>query len=212
LRQRKKEQTRRRIAETAQRLFADSGFDRVTVADIAREAEVSEATVYNYFPSKEELFYSGLAAFGTQLVEAVANRPAGQPALAAARAFLLGTGGQLDRIAAGDPDALAAARTTARLIAASPALRAREQQVLAGNADALAAVLAADSDLVLAHAVANAVIGAHRALLDHARRCLLADNPSVTIAADVRAHGERVFALLEQGLRDYAPAPPRPPT
>ena len=43
------------IADAAARLFAERGYERVTVADVAREAEVSEQTVYNYFPGKEQL-------------------------------------------------------------------------------------------------------------------------------------------------------------
>jgi AcrR family transcriptional regulator len=76
-RERKKEQTRQSIAETAWRLFAERGYDRVTVAEIARAAQVAEATVFNYFPTKEDLFYSRLEAFGDQLVEAIGpGRPA----------------------------------------------------------------------------------------------------------------------------------------
>ena len=47
LRVRKKIQTRQRIADAAATLFATKGFDAVTVAEIARLAEVSEQTVYN---------------------------------------------------------------------------------------------------------------------------------------------------------------------
>src|SRR5919202_2665046 len=93
LRERKKEQTRQLIAETAWRLFADRGFDKVTVAEVARQAQVAVATVFNYFPTKEDPFYSRLEAFGEQLVEAVASRPAGEPALAAFRRALMRVGG-----------------------------------------------------------------------------------------------------------------------
>jgi len=95
LRELKKEQTRQLIADTAQRLFAERGFDRVTVAEIAREAQVAEATVFNYFPTKEDLFYGRLEALGARLVDAVAARPAGQPALAAFRLALLAEDGGL---------------------------------------------------------------------------------------------------------------------
>ena len=65
----------------------------MTVAEVARSAEVSEATLFNYFPTKEDLFYSGLEAFGDHLIEAVRNRPAGEPALAAVRSVVLKGGG-----------------------------------------------------------------------------------------------------------------------
>ncbi len=59
LRERKKRQTGALIAGEAHRLFSDRGFDAVTVAEVARAADVSEGTVYNYFPTKEDLFYGG---------------------------------------------------------------------------------------------------------------------------------------------------------
>ena len=78
LRELKKEQTRQLIAGTAWRLFADRGFDKVTVAEIAREAQVAEATVFNYFPSKEDLFYSRFEAFSARLADAVRDRDPGE--------------------------------------------------------------------------------------------------------------------------------------
>jgi AcrR family transcriptional regulator len=57
LRARKKQQTRRVIADTARRLFAERGFEQVTIAEIARAADVSDKTVFNYFPAKEDLYF-----------------------------------------------------------------------------------------------------------------------------------------------------------
>src|SRR5262245_61947837 len=96
LRELKKEQTRQLIAETAWRLFADRGFDDVTVTEIAREAQVAKATVFNYYPTKEDLFFPRLEDFAARTVTAVATRDAGETALAAFRRHLIGTGGLLE--------------------------------------------------------------------------------------------------------------------
>ena len=58
LRERKKRQTREAIAAAAMELFRLRGYDAVTVADVARAADVSEKTVFNYFPTKEDLVFA----------------------------------------------------------------------------------------------------------------------------------------------------------
>src|SRR5580700_4913701 len=77
LRERKKQRTRQLIAETARALFVERGFDAVPVAEVARHADVSEATVFNYFQTKEDLVFQGMQAFETEMLDAVRNRPAG---------------------------------------------------------------------------------------------------------------------------------------
>src|SRR5882724_5969692 len=89
LRERKKQQTRQLIAETARRLFTERGFERVTVAEVARAAEVSEQTVFNYFATKEDLVYWRLGSFEEELLATVREREPGESALAAFRRFLL---------------------------------------------------------------------------------------------------------------------------
>src|SRR5215472_18980700 len=83
MRERKKQRTRQLIRDTAVRLFMERGFDQVTIAEIAREADVSEATVFNHFPAKEDLVYGQMEVFEQELLEAVRDRPPGQSALAA---------------------------------------------------------------------------------------------------------------------------------
>src|ERR1700754_5119358 len=57
LRERKKRQTQEAIAGAAMELFLEHGFDAVTVADVARAADVAEKTVFNHFPTKEDLVF-----------------------------------------------------------------------------------------------------------------------------------------------------------
>lgn len=214
LRDLKKQQTRDRIVETAGRLFAERGFDKVTVADIAREAQVALATVFNYFSSKEDLFYSPLEAFGDRLIEGVRDREPGEPVLAAFRRHLHSSDGLLVRIAAGDAEALQRLRAIDQVIAGSPALRARELQALARTTDRLAQLIAADrgaesGDDVDAAVAANALMGTHRALLDYTRRRILADDNVTELDTDVRKLSARAFDLLEAGLGGYAPKPAR---
>jgi AcrR family transcriptional regulator len=214
LRERKKEQTRQLIAETAWRLFADRGFEQVPVAEVARQAQVAVATVFNYFPTKEDLFYYRLEAFGADLVDAISTRSVGEPVLVAFRRYLLESGGLLAQVEAGDPQALERLRTVNRVTAASPALLAREQQAITHTAGSLATLLAAETgapaDDLRPQIAANALIGVQRALLDYTRRRVLADEEPAGLAADVRRLGERGFALLEHGLGDYATRPTRP--
>jgi AcrR family transcriptional regulator len=208
LRERKKQRTRAHIADTARRLFAERGFDRVTVAEIAREADVAQATVFNYFPTKEDLFYSRLEAFEDELLAAIRDRPAGESVLAAFGGFLLGRGGVLAmETPGGDDVATEQIRTVTRVITESPALLARERQVFDRYADALAAFLAEDTGAepgdVAPRAVANALIGLHRALIDYVRENALAGAPAARIRKGVRAEAERAIALLERGLGKY---------
>jgi len=204
LRERKKRKTRELIAETARQLFAERGFEQVTVTEIAREAEVSPATVFNYFPTKEDLFYSRLEAFEDELLTAIRERAAGQSVLDAFAGFLLGQGGVLTMDA---PEADEQLRTITRIITESPALLARERQVFDRYAQTLAALLAEETgakpDDSVPRVVANALLGLHRALIDQVRREALAGTPVAEIRDGVRAGAERAIAQLTQGLAGY---------
>jgi AcrR family transcriptional regulator len=207
LRERKKQRTRQLLSDTARRLFSERGFEQVSVAEIAREADVSEMTVFNYFPSKEDLVFSGLETFEDQLLTAIRDRPPGQTVIAAFGEFILEPRGLLatnDAAAAGELIAVT------RMIAASPTLLAREQQIFARYTDTLAHLIAIETgsraDDPRPYVVANALIGIHRALISYVRERLDAGaSDRRRLARQARSRGEKALALLSDGLGDYAP-------
>jgi len=203
LRERKKEQTRAAIADAALALFAERGFDAVTVAEVAHAADVSTATVFNYFPTKEDLMYSRFEAFEEELLAAIRERPVGDSVLDAFGRFILersrrGAGSDLGKRVA----------VTARIISDSRALLARERQIVARYADALAALIAdetgASPDDIRPRVAAGALMAVHRSLIDYARRRALSRRGASTLAGDLEAEGRRALALLADGLGDYA--------
>jgi AcrR family transcriptional regulator len=204
LRERKKQQTRQAIAAAAFEMFAERGFDAVTVAAVARRADVSEATVFNYFPTKEDLVYGRLEEFEEALVRTVRDRGAGQSVIAAIGGFLLEQRGLLG---AGDPESHARLVTVNRIIAASPALLARERQIYDRYTRTLAALIAeqrgVDPDDTESWVVANAIIGVHRGLVEYVRRNALAGKTGPGLARRVRAEAERALAVLDRGLAGY---------
>ncbi|MFB6987557.1 TetR/AcrR family transcriptional regulator [Streptomyces sp. NPDC056178] len=80
LRERKKRQTRQHLSDVATGLFLERGFDAVTIAEIARAADVSVNTVYNYFPTKEDLFLDRSRSIVDRLSRYVRGRDKGESA------------------------------------------------------------------------------------------------------------------------------------
>jgi len=207
LRERKKEQTRQLIAETARRLFAERSFERVTVAEIAREADVAEQTVYNYFPTKEDLVYWRLESFEQELLAAIRERAPGVPVLEAFWQWMLRQRGLLDEEPVSEGMA-----SMARVISESAALRAREQQVFERYTESLADLLASDTGAgrgaVEPWVAANAVMGLHRALVIYARGRVLEGARNPELARELRARAEEARAMLAAGLGGYAEKKP----
>jgi AcrR family transcriptional regulator len=206
LRDRKKLRTRVLIAETARRLFAERGFEAVSVAEVAREAEVSEATVFNYFPTKEDLVYHGMEAFEDELLDAIRNRHVGMSVLDAFGRFVIQPRGFL---AAEDETAREALLSVTRMIAASPALLARERHILARYTESVAALIrdetAAGPNDLRPWVAASTLVGFHGTLIDYVRRRLLEGAVDVRrLARELRREGEKAIELLRGGLGDYA--------
>ncbi|MFH8408830.1 TetR family transcriptional regulator [Streptomyces sp. NPDC018019] len=193
LRERKKEQTKQRIAAVAWRLFADRGFDAVTVNEIAEAAEVAKATLFTYFPTKESLALQGVGE--DDLAGIVAGRPSGTSALAALRAHYRAFAA--DGTAGLDRDTLV---SRIRVIFDSPTLGNAAGGLLYRQRQALAAVLAEEYGDAAAPLMA-AQIAASLLTLQETFFHRLAGGASLEdtrrgLAADV----ELAFDLLEHGL------------
>jgi AcrR family transcriptional regulator len=200
LRERKKQQTRQLIGDAALRLFAERGFDGVTVGEIAREADVSEKTVFNYFRTKDGLVYAEEDKLNEFLISSVRERAPGQSVLEAYANSLIA---HYPAFASGRE------RERHRLIAritASPALRAREDRLFGRHRDALAALLFEETGArvndVVPPAVAGALVAFRRAVFEAARATALAGAASGQ--ARFREDVGRVLGMFETGLGSYA--------
>ena len=205
LRERKKQRTRQLIAETARRLFAERGFEHVPIAEIAAAADVAVQTVFNYFPTKEDLVYWRLSSFEEELLSAIRERAPGRSALEAFQDFLMAQQGLLGQH---DPGAREELEAFTRMIVESPALQAREGQIFAGYTRTLAALLAeetmAEPADIRPRVAADAMIGVHRALVDYARGRIVAGELGPRLTRDIRAQARQAFALLDGQLGEYA--------
>lgn len=194
LRARKKRETRERIAAAARELFVAHGFDEVTVVEVARAAQVSEATVFNYFPTKDDLFFGGgLEQFQTATLAAVRERPAGESAIAAFRRFTVANVAR-----AADPGAIELITAAARVVDGSPSLRAREREIVTATTDALAGLLQSEgSDRMEAWAIASALLGVQRAIVTEIRAEVLAGGHGPELITRVQQGADLVLAKLE---------------
>jgi len=136
LRDRKKEATRQAISDVATRLFVERGFESVSVADIAHEADVSRKTVFNYFARKEDLVFDREEEVRGLVRDAIAGRDGRSPigAFQILMRTLLDRQHPLFRVA--DP-----AAAFWRTVAESPALTTRARELQVTFADDLAAML-----------------------------------------------------------------------
>ena len=116
LRERKKQLTREAIQREALRLIAEQGYPATTCEQIAAAADISTATLFRYFPTKEDLVLQDV--YDPMIAEAVRGRPAREGALTAVRR------GLSEAMAAVYDTDLEQIRQRTQLILSVPALRA----------------------------------------------------------------------------------------
>jgi AcrR family transcriptional regulator len=199
LREFKKLHTRQQIADEAMRLFVLRGFEHVTVADVAAAASVSEKTVFNYFPTKEDLFFDEVPKRETALLETIRGRGPHESILAALRRLQVG---ECPRLC--NPGFA----TFARIIEESPALQAKELEVMAHFARVLADAIQSELDVDErdARIAAGLLVSVHRQVFRSARKQALAGKHGPAAVRKLRGDLERAYELLEHGLGDLGGA------
>ena len=133
LRERKKQQTREKIARVALELFAERGYDETTLAEIADAADVAPRTIFAYFESKDDILLCEEVSFLGELKRQLDERPAGTTTVDTLREFL-------SHIEAPDE----AAQRRKRVMTANPALKKKMRASLAELEPMLAESIAKD--------------------------------------------------------------------
>jgi AcrR family transcriptional regulator len=207
LRESKKRRTREAIAQAAADLFHEHGFAAVTVDDIARAADVSRQTVFNYFPTKEQMLFDRDEEIRAALLALVRGRPDGNSLVAAFRGHTREFWLRFGRILDGGGDT----HGFWEIVEASPGLRDYAEASFARHAISVGQELAREwdrpSDDPLCHALARALCGVNVAILTCGLGRLAAGEDHVAVVPDMIEQADRAYDLVEHGLGGYAPGP-----
>jgi AcrR family transcriptional regulator len=199
LRERHKRRTREAIGAAAMSLFFQHGYDAVTVADVARQAGVSVATVFNYFSTKEDLFFDEVEPLQAALVEAVRSCPAGGSVLEALREQVVYqlTAGRTQAEAEEVTSFHAAIVDSAELQRREQHIQLQRRQVLA---DALAHALGPDEQPLTAELAAAQYLAAEAVVAAKLRSRLLSGQSLSGALEDLQPLLGQVFTTLRTGL------------
>jgi AcrR family transcriptional regulator len=186
LRERKKAKTRAAIREHALRLFREHGYGGTTVEQIAEAAEVSPATFYRYFPTKEDVVLQD--DFDVLAMDAFEAQPAGISAIAAMRAVVAQMAASLT------PEELDRFRETTELTLTIPEVRARALDELSRTIQVMAEAVARRAGLPPDDFAARNLAGAITGVI------MSATLPFGSEPADMFASIDAALAHLEAGL------------
>jgi AcrR family transcriptional regulator len=197
LRELKKARTRRLIADVAARLFAERGYEHVTVSDVAREAEVSEQTVYNYFRTKEQLVIDRDQQVQDQLVGLIRARAPGVSATAAIRDFVLAS---VDGIPSISPELWRG--ELGYLAVISPTIHRLSLEMTDRQADAIAAAITDTTPVMteVAKLQGIAIASVFQIILSHAGRRTHEGRSQTEIADELHPIIEAVLDELDRWL------------
>lgn len=200
LRDRKKAQTRQRIADVAAALIAEHGYDAVTMLDVARAAEVSDQTVYNYFAAKQELVLDRAEQFRASYRKAVARRDAGT---SPASALLPLVRADVERYRTADLD-VARGEFIAQSVE-SAALRRFTLEERENQARVITEAIVAttpDVPAIVAHAHAWAIVAVIQSIHDQIGAGVLDRTPQEESAEAILTEVDVAFSSLDRTFSD----------
>ena len=189
LRERKKAQTRRHIADTAAQLFAEHGYDQVSIVDVARAAEVSDQTVYNYFPAKQDLAFDRAEEIRDLYARTVLERGEVSPANA------LRTLAHLERHRGVDLELARGALPA--LCVSSPTIRRLTLEAYDQHAEVIAAAITETCPAVhpaIARAHAAALVSVFQLLFERIGRSVVDGTSPAAVADELPPPGSAVFS------------------
>lgn len=202
LRERKKARTRASIADAANTLFGRRGFDQVTVAEVARAADVSVATVFNYFPTKEDLFFDRQDEIVSQLANVVRDRRPAEPFVDACRRDMLALIDREDWRVGLSPQM---ARFY-RMVGDSPALQARSRLLVDRSVALLTSAIAEElntgQDDVVASSAAWILVALRTNLLAQVQRDTLGGLARPVIVSRLIGAANRAYDLVGGSIAD----------
>lgn len=210
LRERKKNAMWGRLKSTALQLFEERGYENVSVAEIAAAAEVSKATVFNYFPSKEDLVIGGMKHHIEDPARVVRERARGKTPHAALRdRYLELLEHRAPQTGLSDRPLFLQVQ---RLISATPALMVSAMDYRRRSGALLAQTLMDEGHPKLtSRLVSSQLLHTQHILVEANVHLILEGRPVFEVAAMAASAAEHAFGLLENGIGDVMRRDTDPP-
>jgi AcrR family transcriptional regulator len=198
LRARKKKQTRQCIAAVAARLFQSRGYENIRMVDIAHEANVSEQTLYNYFPTKEHLIFDMDQEFEAKILAIVINRT---PKTSLTKALRFGAIDFLNEIS----HSVGKQTGVPSSVATGPELRRVWIEMNARHADALAEALLHEKGTSISRSnakfVARSIVAIFAVIMEGLGEGIIAGKTRASIVKALRSDIESILDQVEHGFR-----------
>jgi len=177
----------------------------VTIDDVARAADVSRQTVFNYFPTKEQMLFDRQDEISAAMLMLVRDRPDGASLVDAFRGHTREFWERFGTILRGGGES----HGFWEIVQASPALRDYAESMFGRQAASVGEELARQwkrpEDDPICHALARMLCGVNVAILTCGLGRLAAGEDHATVVPEMIAQADRAYDLLAAGIGSYSP-------